>query len=211
MAFSLCADAVITGFGRLGEWFASTRFGLEPDLITCAKGLSSAYAAIGALIASERVMEPFREPATMYSHGMTFGGHPVQCAVALENIEIMRRERINEHVRDTEADFRAALEPLLERPIVGDLRGGGFFYALELVRDKDTRESFSEEERHRLLRGFLSPRLFERGLLCRADDRGEPVVQSSPPLVARQEQFDEIAGILGGVLEDAGERMAVAA
>ena len=205
-----CADEVITGFGRLGEWFASDRFGVEPDLITCAKGLSSAYAAIGALIASERVMEPFREPGAMYSHGMTFGGHPVQAAVALRNIEIMRRERIVEHVRATEADFRAALEPLLELPIVGDLRGAGFFYALELVKDKDTRATFSDEECDHLLRGFLSPRLFERGLLCRADDRGEPVVQISPPLIARQDQFDEIAEILGGVLEEAGDRMAVA-
>jgi adenosylmethionine-8-amino-7-oxononanoate aminotransferase len=207
----LCADEVITGFGRLGEWFASTRFGIEPDLITCAKGLSSAYAAIGALIASERVMEPFRQPGAMYSHGMTFGGHPVQCAVALKNIEIMEREGSSDHVRATEADFRAALEPLLELPIVGDLRGAGFFYALELVKDKDTGESLSDEERHHLLRGFLSPRLFERGLLCRADDRGEPVVQISPPLVAGQDQFDEIAGILGSVLEEAGDRMAVAA
>jgi adenosylmethionine-8-amino-7-oxononanoate aminotransferase len=205
-----CADEVITGFGRLGEWFASDRFGVEPDLITCAKGLSSAYAAIGALIASERVMEPFREPGAMYSHGMTFGGHPVQAAVALKNIEIMRRERIVEHVLATEADFRATLEPLLELPIVGDLRGAGFFYALELVKDKNTRATFSEEECDHLLRGFLSPRLFERGLLCRADDRGEPVVQISPPLVAGQEQFDAIARILGGVLEEAGDRMAVA-
>jgi adenosylmethionine-8-amino-7-oxononanoate aminotransferase len=146
----------------------------------------------------------------MYMHGMTFGGHPVQAAVALRNIEIMRRERIVEHVRATEADLRAALEPLLELPIVGDLRGAGFFYALELVKDKDTRTTFSDEECDRLLRGFLSPRLFERGLLCRADDRGEPVVQISPPLVAGQEQFDEIAGILAGVLEEAGDRMAVA-
>jgi adenosylmethionine-8-amino-7-oxononanoate aminotransferase len=207
----LCADEVITGFGRLGEWFASPRFGCEPDLITCAKGLSSAYAAIGALIASERVMEPFLQRDAMYSHGMTFGGHPVQAAVALKNIEIMRRERILEHVRETEADFRAALEPLRALPIVGDLRGTGFFYALELVKDKDTRAGFSDEECDELLRGFISPRLFERGLICRADDRGDPVVQLSPPLVAGQEQFDEIAGILGGVLEEASERMAVAA
>ena len=205
-----CADEVITGFGRLGEWLAPHRFGVEPDLITCAKGLSSAYAAIGALIATDRVMEPFREPGAMYMHGMTFGGHPVQAAVALRNIEIMRRERIVEHVRASEADFRAALEPLLELPIVGDLRGAGFFYALELVKDKDTRTTFSSEECDWLLRGFLSPRLFERGLLCRADDRGDPVVQISPPLVARQEQFDEIAEILGGVLDEASDRMAVA-
>jgi adenosylmethionine-8-amino-7-oxononanoate aminotransferase len=155
-------------------------------------------------------MEPFRQPGAMYMHGMTFGGHPVQAAVALRNIEIMRREGIVDHVRVTETDFRAALEPLLELPIVGDLRGAGFFYALELVKDKDTRTTFSDEECDRLLRGFLSPRLFERGLLCRADDRGDPVVQISPPLVAQQEQFDEIAEILGSVLEEASERMAVA-
>ena len=207
----LCADEVITAFGRLGEWFASPRYGCEPDLITCAKGLSSAYAAIGALIASERVMEPFRQPDAMYSHGMTFGGHPVQAAVALKNIEIMRRERIVEHVRETEADFRAALDPLRALPIVGDLRGAGFFYALELVKDKEARTGFSDQECDELLRGFISPQLFERGLICRADDRGDPVVQLSPPLVAGQEQFEEIAGILGGVLEEASERMAVAA
>ena len=206
----LCFDEVITGFGRLGHWFASERFGVTPDLITSAKGLSSAYAAIGALVASERVMEPFLRDGRMYLHGMTFGGHPVQAAVALKNIEIMRRERIVEHVRETEGDFRAALEQLLELPIVGDLRGAGFLYALELVKDKETRASFSDEECDELLRGFVSPRLFEEGLLCRADDRGDPVVQISPPLVAGQAEFDAIAGTLGTVLEEAGRRMQVA-
>ena len=203
----LCFVEVITGFGRVGHWFASERFGVTPDLITSAKGLSSAYAAIGALIASERVMEPFFREGSMYSHGMTFGGHPVQAAVALKNIEIMRREGIVDHVRDNEDAFRATLEPLLELPIVGDLRGAGFFYALELVKDRDTRATFSAEECDELLRGFVSPRLFEEGLICRADDRGDPVVQISPPLVAGQEEFDAIAGRLGTVLEEAGERM----
>ena len=207
----LCFDEVITGFGRVGAWFASERFGVTPDLITSAKGLSSAYAAIGALVASERVMEPFLDGGAMYLHGMTFGGHPVMSAIALKNIEIMRRERIVEHVRDTEGDFRAALEPLLELPIVGDLRGTGFFYALELVKNRETRESFGDEECEALLRGFVSPRLFERGLICRADDRGDPVVQISPPLVAGQAEFDTIAGTLAGVLEEAGERLKVAA
>jgi adenosylmethionine-8-amino-7-oxononanoate aminotransferase len=207
----LCFDEVITGFGRLGHWFASERFGVTPDLITCAKGLSSAYAAIGALVASERVMEPFFGEGSMYSHGMTFGGHPVQAAVALKNIEIMRREGIVEHVRDNEAAFRSTLEPLLELPIVGDLRGAGFFYALELVKDRDTRATFSDQECDDLLRGFVSPRLFEEGLICRADDRGDPVVQISPPLVAAQAEFDAIAGRLGMVLEEAGRRMRVAA
>jgi adenosylmethionine-8-amino-7-oxononanoate aminotransferase len=207
----LCADEVINAFGRLGHWFASERYDIRPDMITCAKGLSSAYAAIGALIASERVMEPFTEAGSMYTHGMTFGGHPVQAAVALKNIEIMKRERLLEHVRETEADFRATLGQLLELPIVGDLRGAGFFYALELVKDSDTRAGFSEEECDELLRGFVSPRLFERGLLCRADDRGDPVVQISPPLVAGQPEFDKIAGTLGDVLEEAGQRMKVVA
>jgi adenosylmethionine-8-amino-7-oxononanoate aminotransferase len=207
----LCADEVICGFGRLGHWFGSERFDIRPDLITSAKGLSSAYASIGALIASERVMEPFTKPGAMYSHGMTFGGHPVQAAVALKNIEIMRRDRILEHVREHESGFRAALEPLLELPIVGDLRGCGFFYALELVKDKGTRESFDDAECDELLRGFVSPRLFERGLICRADDRGDPVVQLSPPLVAGPEEFEFIASTLAAVLEEAGERMRVTA
>ncbi len=156
-------------------------------------------------------MEPFKHGGEMYSHGMTFGGHPVQAAVALKNIEIMRRERIVEHVRDREPDFRATLEQLLDLPIVGDVRGCGFFYALELVKDRETRASFTDEECEDLLRGFVSPQLFERGLICRADDRGDPVIQISPPLVAGQAEFDEIAGTLGAVLEEAGERMKVAA
>src|ERR687896_342454 len=199
----LCFDEVITGFGRVGHWFGCQRFGVEPDLITSAKGLSSAYAAIGALIASDRVMEPFTRPGAMYSHGMTFGGHPVQCAVALKNIEIMKRERIVERVRENEDAFRATLEQLLDLPIVGDLRGCGYFYALELLKDKETRQGFSDMECNALLRGFVSPQLFERGLICRADDRGDPVVQISPPLVADQEEFDVIAGTLGAVLEEA--------
>jgi len=207
----LCADEVITGFGRTGHWFASERFDIKPDLITSAKGLSSAYAAIGALIASERVVEPFTKPGAMYTHGMTFGGHPVQAAVALKNIEIMRRERIVERVRENEPIFRATLERLLELPIVGDLRGCGYLYALELVKDKQSRTSFDEAECDELLRGFVSPELFKRGLLCRADDRGDPVVQISPPLVAGPEEFEFIVSTLAAVLEEAGERMHVAA
>ncbi len=203
----LCADETITGFGRLGAWFGSDRYDIRPDLITSAKGLSSAYAAIGALIATDKVMQPFLEGGAMYSHGLTFGGHPVQCAVALKNIEIMKRERIVEHVAEEQDTFRATLEPLLDLPIVGDLRGTGFFYALELVKDKDTRETFSEEECESLLRGFLSPRLYEAGLICRADDRGDPVIQLSPPLVAGQAEFDEIARILGEVLTEASARV----
>jgi adenosylmethionine-8-amino-7-oxononanoate aminotransferase len=199
----LCADEVITAFGRLGHWFGSERYDIRPDLITCAKGLSSSYAAIGGVIATDRVAEPFLTDKSMYSHGITFGGHPVMAAIALKNIEIMKRERIVEHVREQEEQFRDTLSQLLDLPIAGDLRGTGFFYALELVKDKETRTTFSDEECERLLRGFLSPRLFERGLICRADDRGEPVIQISPPLVAGPEEFDRIVEILGDVLEQA--------
>jgi adenosylmethionine-8-amino-7-oxononanoate aminotransferase len=203
----LCADEVITAFGRLGAWFASERYDIRPDIVTSAKGLSSAYASIGAVIASDKVMEPFLEGHKMYSHGITFGGHPVMAAIALKNIEIMKRERIVEHVAEKQDDFRDTLAQLLDLPIVGDLRGTGFFYALELVKNKETRETFSDEECETLLRGFLSPRLWERGLICRADDRGDPVVQISPPLVADQAEFDEIVGTLGDVLAEASERV----
>jgi adenosylmethionine-8-amino-7-oxononanoate aminotransferase len=207
----LCADEVITGFGRVGEWFASERYDIRPDLITCAKGLSSAYASIGAVVAADHVFEPFLDAESMYAHGMTFGGHPVQAAIALKNIEIIKRERVIENVRANQDRFRETLAQLLELDIAGDLRGTGFFYALELVKDKETRETFSADECDWLLRGFLSPRLFERGLICRADDRGDPVVQISPPLIATQAQFDEMTGILGDVLEEAQGRMRLGA
>jgi adenosylmethionine-8-amino-7-oxononanoate aminotransferase len=203
----LSADEVITGFGRVGHWFASERYDIRPDLVTCAKGLSSSYAAIGAVIATDRVAEPFLEGASMYSHGITFGGHPVQCAIALKNLEIMKREGIVEHVRDTEERFRAKLATLLDLPIVGDLRGAGFFWALELVNDKETKATFDDDECERLLRGFLSPRFFEAGLICRADDRGDPVVQIAPPLVATEHEMDEIIGILGDVLGEAWRQL----
>jgi adenosylmethionine-8-amino-7-oxononanoate aminotransferase len=206
----LCCDEVITGFGRLGAWFASDRYDIRPDIVTSAKGLSSAHAAIGAVIVRDAVMEPFLEGTQMYSHGITFGGHPVMAAIALKNIEIMKRERIVEHVAEQQDSFRSTLAQLLDLPIVGDLRGTGFFYALELVKDKETRETFSDEECETLLRDFLSPRLFERGLICRADDRGDPVVQISPPLVADQVEFDEIVSILGDTLAEASERVSAA-
>jgi len=206
----LSADEVITGFGRVGYWFACERYDIRPDIVCCAKGLSSSYAAIGAVLATDRVMEPFLDSTSMYSHGITFGGHPVMAAIALKNIEIMKRERIMERVREQEGPFRSTLEQLLELPIVGDVRGTGYFYALELVKDTETRETFDDQECETLLRGFLSGALFERGLICRADDRGDPVIQISPPLVAGQAEFDEMTGILGDVLDEAGRMMRAA-
>jgi adenosylmethionine-8-amino-7-oxononanoate aminotransferase len=205
----LCADEVITGFGRVGDWFASETYDIRPDLVTCAKGLSSAYAAIGAVVAADHVFEPFLDAKAMYTHGMTFGGHPVMCAIALKNLEIMKRDRVVENVRENGDAFRGTLEQLLDLDIVGDVRGTGYFYALELVKDKETRAGFSDEDSETLLRGFLSPQLFERGLICRADDRGDPVIQISPPLVATQKEFDEMTGILGDVLAEAQDRMHV--
>jgi adenosylmethionine-8-amino-7-oxononanoate aminotransferase len=203
----LCADEVITGFGRLGAWFGSDRYDIRPDLLLCAKGLSSAYASIGAVVATDRVMEPFLEGSSMYAHGITFGGHPVQAAIALKNLEIMQREKIVEHVAEQQDAVRAQLAQLLDLPIAGDLRGTGYFYALELVKDKDTRETFTDEECERLLRGFLTPRMFDAGLICRADDRGDPVIQISPPLIAGKAEFDELVGILGEVLTEAWQRI----
>lgn len=202
----LCADEVICGFGRLGAWFGSQRFDVRPDHMTCAKGLSSAYAPIGALLAGRHVLETLRDGTAMYAHGLTFGGHPVACAIALKNLEIIRRERLVEHVAAQEHAFHDTLAQLLEHPMVGDLRGAGYFWALELVSDKETRASFTEAECEWLIRGLLSPRLFERGLICRADDRGDPVVQFSPPLIAGQAEFDEIAGTLGATLDEAWEQ-----
>jgi adenosylmethionine-8-amino-7-oxononanoate aminotransferase len=203
----LSADEVITGFGRLGHWFGSERYDIRPDIVTSAKGLSSSYASIGAVITTDRVMEPFLTDTGMWSHGITFGGHPVASAIALKNIEIIKRDRIIENVRENEPLLRATLEQLLDLPIVGDVRGAGYLFALELVKDKETRATFSDEESESLLRGFLSARLFERGLICRADDRGDPVVQISPPLVAGRQEFDEMVGILGDVLAEAWEQM----
>jgi adenosylmethionine-8-amino-7-oxononanoate aminotransferase len=203
----LCADEVITGFGRIGHWFASERYDVQPDLVTCAKGLSSAYAAIGAVVARDSVMEPFLEAQSVFSHGITFGGHPVMAAIALKNLEIMKREKIVERVRENEGAFHDTLAQLLDLPIVGDLRGAGYFWALELVKDKETKAGFSDQESDSLLRDFLSPRLFEKGLICRADDRGDAVVQISPPLIAGQAEFDEMVGILGEVLAEASERI----
>src|SRR5438105_3990707 len=203
----LCADEVITGFGRLGDWFGSLRYDIKPDLITCAKGLSSSYAAIGAVLVADRVYDAFADERAMYSHGITFGGHPVACAVALKNLEIMERDGIVEGVANQEGAFREQLAQLLELEIVGDLRGAGYLWALELVKNKETRETFDEGESEVLLRGYLSPALFEHGLICRADDRGDPVVQISPPLIAGPQEFHEIVEILTEVLTKAWRRI----
>jgi adenosylmethionine-8-amino-7-oxononanoate aminotransferase len=203
----LISDEVICAWGRLGYWFGCERYGYEPDMVTIAKGLTSAYAPLGAVLASDRVAEPFLHGTETFTHGFTFGGHPIACAVALANIEVMEREDLCGHVRENEGRFREMLEGLRDLPIVGDVRGAGYFQAIELVKDRQTKETFNHEESEHLLRGFLSGELYSRGLICRTDDRGDPVVQLSPPLIAGVEQFEEIESILRPVLTEAGERI----
>jgi adenosylmethionine-8-amino-7-oxononanoate aminotransferase len=199
----LVADEVICAFGRLGEYFGCTRYGFQPDIMTLAKGLTSGYAPLAAMIASDRIIEPFLKDTAMFAHGYTFGGHPVSCAVALANLDIFEREDLNGHVRRNEDAFRGTLEKLYDLPIVGDVRGDGYFYGIELVKDKTTKETFDDDESERLLRGFLSGAMFEAGLHCRCDDRGDPVVQLAPPLVCDQSHFDEMEQILRSVLTEA--------
>ena len=203
----LVSDEVICAFGRLGHYFGADRYGYQPDIITCAKGMTSGYSPIGAMLASERIMEPFLQGSNMFAHGYTFGGHPVSAAVALANLDIFEREKLNDHVQEKGADFRRTLEKLSDLPIVGDVRGDGFFYGIEMVKDKNTRETFDDDESERLLRGFLSKALFDAGLYCRADDRGDPVIQLSPPLICDQSHFDEMEQILRSVLTEAWSRL----
>ena len=203
----LVSDEVICAFGRLGHYFGASRFGYQPDIITCAKGMTSGYSPIGAMIATDRIMEPFLQGNNSFAHGYTFGGHPVSAAVALANLDIFEREKLNEHVLANTGAFRRTLEKLTDLPIVGDVRGDGFFFGIEMVKDKSTRETFDDDESERLLRGFLSKALFDAGLYCRADDRGDPVIQLSPPLICDQSHFDEMEQILRSVLTEAWSRL----
>jgi adenosylmethionine-8-amino-7-oxononanoate aminotransferase len=200
----MVSDEVICAFGRLGHMFGAERYGYQPDIITCAKGITSGYAPLGAMIASDRLMAPFLAEGAMFAHGFTFGGHPVSTAVAMKNLDIFEEEKVLEHVRANEGAFRSTLERLKDLPIVGDVRGDGYFYGIELVKDKETRESFTDEECERLLFGFVSKQLYAEGLYCRADDRGDPVIQLSPPLICDQSHFDEMEHVLRTVLDKAG-------
>jgi adenosylmethionine-8-amino-7-oxononanoate aminotransferase len=218
----LVSDEVICAFGRLGYYFGSERYGYQPDIITFAKGVTSGYAPLGGMMVSDRLMEPFiggqrsmLQPDThgqerhlegagaTFLHGVTFAGHPVSCAVAMANLDVFEKENLLGNVRSNEGAFRSALEKLTDLPIVGDVRGDGYFYGIELVKDKSTRLTFDDDESERLLRGFLSHALFDAGLICRADDRGDPVIQLSPPLICTQEHFDEMEQILRSVLTEA--------
>ncbi|MGI5245358.1 aspartate aminotransferase family protein [Dactylosporangium sp. CA-139066] len=203
----LVSDEVICAFGRLGEYFGADRYGYRPDIITCAKGLTSGYVPLGAMLASERLAEPFLDGHNWFAHGITYGGHPVGSAVALANLDIFEREGLNAHVQANSPLFRSYLERLYDLPIVGDVRGDGYFFGIELVKDKATKATFDEAESEALLRGFLSKALFDAGLYCRADDRGDPVIQLAPPLICDESHFAEMEQILRAVLTEAWARL----
>jgi len=203
----LVSDEVICAYGRLGTMFGSAKYGYQPDIITSAKGLTSGYSPLGAAIISDRVFEPFGKGSTVFQHGYTFGGHPVSCAVGLANLDIFEREDLLGNVLRNENAFRQTLEKLYDLPIVGNIRGDGYFYGIELVKDKNTKATFDAAESERILRGYVSGALFENGLYCRADDRGDPVVQVAPPLICGQAEFDEMEQVLRYVLSEAWRRV----
>jgi adenosylmethionine-8-amino-7-oxononanoate aminotransferase len=205
----LVCDEVITAFGRLGHWTGSERYDARPDIITFAKGVTSAYAPMGGLAFNDRIAEALSAGATsMFLHGATWGGHPLACAVALANLQVFDDEDVLGNVQRNESWLRDQLTELQSRhEIVGDVRGTGFFWALELVKDRERKVGFDDEESEELLRGFLTSRLMELGLICRADDRDEPVIQISPPLIADRDILGELVDILDRVLGEAQKRM----
>jgi adenosylmethionine-8-amino-7-oxononanoate aminotransferase len=203
----LCSDEVICAFGRLGYWFGGDAFGYEPDLITFAKGLTGAHFALGGVVISDRVAAPFLDGRASYMNGFTFGGHPVGAAVALAALDVYEQDGVLENVRANEPRLRAELERLSNIPIVGDVRGMGHFWSIELVRDQATKEALTGEEAEWLLKDVLSAELWSRGLICRLDDRADPIVQIAPPLIADAALFEEIAAILRAGLEVAAARL----
>jgi adenosylmethionine-8-amino-7-oxononanoate aminotransferase len=203
----LVADETITGYGRTGEWFGSIRYDIQPDMMVTAKAITSGAQPLGALFLKEKYFAPFNEGTTALPHGYTFGGHPVACAVALANLDIYDREKLVDNVRTNSPIFRKTLEKLYDLPIVGNVRGDGYFFAVELVKNKETKETLTGPESEKLLRGFLNTALYDAGLYCRADDRGDPVIQLAPPLTVGPKEFDEIEQILRGVLTEAWKRL----
>jgi adenosylmethionine-8-amino-7-oxononanoate aminotransferase len=199
----LVSDEVICAFGRLGTWFGGQKYDFVPDIICCAKGLSSGYAPIGAMIVSDRIAEPFQHGDTSFIHGFTWAGHPVSCAIALKSIEIIENEHVLENVLANQDYFQHSLESLQEIPIVGDVRGTGYFWGIELVKDQVTKETWAGQDAERLLRGYVSPEMFRRGLICRSDDRGDPVVQLAPPLISTRADIDFMVDTLREVFTGA--------
>lgn len=199
----LVADETITGYGRSGAMFASEKYGIVPDMMVTAKGITSSYQPLGALLITERLFEPFKTGTNILAHGYTFAAHPVACAVALENLDVFDEEDLVGNVARNSANFKKTLEKLYDLPIVGNIRGDGYFFAIELVKNKATKETFTPAENEKLLRGYLAGAMLKEGLYARADDRGNPVIQLAPPLTIGQKEFDELEQMLRRVLTPA--------
>ena len=206
----LCADEVICAFGRLGHWFGSYRVGAQPDLVTFAKGVTSAYAPLGGMIVRGALMDRLLDsPTGMFTHGVTWGGHPLSTAVAVANITAMRDERVPEHVLELEPYFRGALDEIAARHrIVKEVRGCGYFYGIELMGDREAGREFDPEEKAAVCRELLPRLLKENGLMTRADDRGPAMLTLSPPLVADREVLDDMFARFDAVLGAAGKAIA---
>ena len=199
----LVSDAVICAFGRLGEWFGIERFDVVPDMMSFAKGLTSGYLPMGGVVVNEKISEMLKENAPMFMHGSTFGGHPVSAAVALENIRIIERERLLEHVRNLEGYFEGELRRLAEQhPIVKEIRGIGYFWAVEINAERADGTPLEGDEYERYFKGVLSRKLLEGGLICRFDDKDAPVIQFSPALVADKEVIGRIAEVTDAALAE---------
>jgi len=201
----LVSDEVICAFGRIGSWFGGLKYDYVPDIITCAKGLTAGYAPLGAMIVSDRVAEPFQDEDVAFLHGFTWAGHPASCAVALKALEIIENEKVIENVQANQEYFHQGLNSLKDIPIVGDVRGTGYFWGIELVKDQGTKETWAGDDAERLLRGYVSPEMFRRGLICRSDDRGDPVVQLAPPLISTRDDIDFMVGVLHEVFSGASK------
>ena len=192
----LVSDAVICAFGRLGEWFGIERFDVTPDMTSFAKGVTSGYLPMGGVVVNDRIASTLRHNASMFMHGSTFGGHPVSSAVALENIAIMEREKLLENVHEHEGHFGNELRRMAaDHPIVKEVRGMGFFWAVEVKPERADGTLLEEDEYHRYFKGVVSRKLLEGGLICRFDDKDDPVIQYSPALVSDREVLSRIAEI----------------
>jgi len=195
--FLLVADEVISGFGRVGELFAVERYGGAPDLVTLAKGITSAHAPMGAVLVSDQVAEHLYAPGRTLLHGITFGGHPVSAAIALRNLELFDELGVLAHVRALTPLLAQEMERLLQLDCVGDVRGDGFFWAAELVTDATDDGRLTPAQRERVIRQALPAALREVALIARPDDRGEAVVQIAPPLIADADDLRAIVDRLG--------------
>ncbi|MGB1506490.1 MAG: aminotransferase class III-fold pyridoxal phosphate-dependent enzyme [Acidimicrobiales bacterium] len=206
----LCADEVICSFGRLGHFFGSERFGVVPDLITFAKGVTSAYLPLGGVIVRRPLLETIWDSEVgLYNHGSTFGGHPVATAVAAANIAAMRDERIMEHVRDNEGYMAAGFAALVDKhDVLREVRGTGYFYALEFMASRDADRDLAAEDALALQQGVLARACRDAGLLIRPDDRGATLLVFSPPLIADRAVIDDMHDRADQVVTKATEWLA---